>query len=325
MVALQQDTSLIPVSAIVATANRNEVLARTFNSLQAQGILPAELIIVDASQDDHTQEVTTVFAQQLGSRPCRVVWERAKEWGAAPQRNQGMVRATQPIIWFFDDDIVFEANCLARLWAAIQSDMNLGGVNAMIINQRYQPPGRISRFMFRLMAGRSELSYAGRVLGPAVNVLPEDRDDLSEVVPVQWLNTTCTLYRRDALPDPPFSLKFTGYSMMEDLSLSLIVGRAWKLANARTARIYHDSQPGEHKTNPTVISHMEIVNRYYVMTEVLRKRRIQDYIKLALWQTFQMANCAIQTRFGLIFWRMLYGKWLGLCDIVHGRARSCSA
>ena len=82
------------------------------------------------------------------------------------------------VIGFFDDDILFEPDCIARLWRALQSDAGLGGVNAMITNQRYQSPGRVSRMMFRWMAGRREASYAGRVLGPAVNLLPEDRDDL---------------------------------------------------------------------------------------------------------------------------------------------------
>jgi len=57
------------------------------------------------------------------------------------------------------------------------------------------------------------------------------------------------MYRREAIPSPPFPEHFSGYSMMEDLTLSLVVGRKWKLANARTARIYHDSQPGTHKSN----------------------------------------------------------------------------
>ncbi len=58
------------------------------------------------------------------------------------------------------------------------------------------------------------------------------------MVPVEWLNTTCTLYRREALPDPPFLSHFTGYSLMEDLALSLTVGKRWKLANARGLRIF---------------------------------------------------------------------------------------
>ena len=169
-----------------------------------------------------------------------VVWQAAQTRGAASQRNQGVQECQHAVIGFFDDDILFEPDCIARLWRALQSDAGLGGVNAMITNQRYQPPGRVSRLMFRLMAGRPEASYAGHVLGPAVNLLPEDRDDLPEVVPVEWLNTTCTLYRREALPQPPFPDHFTGYSLMEDLSSVADGGEALAAGKRRTARIFHD-------------------------------------------------------------------------------------
>jgi GT2 family glycosyltransferase len=198
---------------------------------------------------------------------------------------------------FMDDDIILEPLCFARLWSALESDPHLGGVNAMITNQRYQTPGRISRFVFRMMAGRAERSYAGRVLGPAVNLLPEDGDDLPEIVPVEWLNTTCTLYRREALPDPPFPDHFKGYSLMEDLTLSLTVGKQWKLANARTARIYHDSQPGTHKSDPALLAEMQLINRHFVMTRILGRDRFSDYLKLVLFELFSMAS-SLQSRSG---------------------------
>ena len=119
---------------------------------------------------------------------------------------------------FFSNRIVCE-----RLWNAIESDRQLGGVNAMIVNQRYQPPGFISRTMFTLMHGRREKSFAGKLIGPAINLLPEDRDDLPEVVPVEWLNTTCTIYRREALPDPAFDVFF--YWLLADGGRDVVTAR----------------------------------------------------------------------------------------------------
>jgi glycosyltransferase involved in cell wall biosynthesis len=295
------------------------VLGRTLDSLCNQGALPSEIIIIDASDDDDTHEIVSAFSAQVDTRDCRVRWQSADVTGAAAQRNQGVALAAQPVIAFFDDDILFETDCIARLWDALQSDIRLGGVNAMIVNQRYQPPGRVSRLMFRLMAGRREASYAGRVLGPAVNLLPEDRDDLPEVVPVEWLNLGCTLYRREALPQPTFPKNFTGYSLMEDLSLSLSIGKEWKLANARTARIYHDSQPGSHKDDLVVTSKIELVNRYYVMTNVMGKHDFGAYARFALWELFQLATSALQKRGGIGFWRELRGKWLGVCHILNAK------
>jgi glycosyltransferase involved in cell wall biosynthesis len=286
---------LLPLTVVIPTRNRAAALRRTLESLAAQSSQPAELIIVDASENSATRSVCV--EQVVPGLRSDVSWDRADVAGAATQRNQGVRASSQSVMGFMDDDILFEPLCFARLWSALQSDPNLGGVNAMITNQRYQTPGRISRFVFRLMAGRAEGSYAGRVLGPAVNLLPEDGDDLPEIVPVEWLNTTCTLYRREALPDPPFPDHFTGYSLMEDLTLSLTVGKCWKLANARTARIYHDSQPGTHKSDPALLAEMQLINRHFVMTKILGRDRFADYLKLVLFELFSLAS-SLQSRSG---------------------------
>ena len=304
----------IPVSAVIATKDRAASLARTLDSLAAQGVLPAELIAVDGSAGEDSRAVLenwgAKFAPQVAVR-----WQRAEKLGAAIQRNQGIAAATQPFIWFFDDDILFEPECVNRLWRAMESDPQLGGVNAMITNQQYHPPGRVSRTVFTLLHGRREHSFAGRIIGPAVNLLPEDRDDLPEVVPIEWLNTTCTLYRREALPHPPFDSIFTGYSMMEDVTLSVRVGRTWQLANARTARIFHDSQPGTHKADVSALATMELVNRHYVMTEILGRRRWSDYARLFLWEAFQMAVGVARTESRRSLPAKCRGKWQAVQNI----------
>jgi glycosyltransferase involved in cell wall biosynthesis len=287
-------TRLLPMSMIIPTRNRATTLRRTLESLGTQSYQPAELIIVDASEDSSTRVVCEETDPGLHSV---VWWYRADVPGAAMQRNQGVRASSHLVVGFMDDDILVEPLCFTRLWSALQSDPHLGGVNAMITNQHYQTPGTISRFVFRLMAGNAERSYAGRVLGPAVNLLPEDGDDLPEVVPVEWLNLGCTLYRREALPDPPFPSHFIGYSLMEDLALSLIVGRCWKLANVRTARIYHDSQPGAHKSDPAQLAEMQLVNRHFVMTRILGRDRLSDYLKLVLFELFSVAS-SLQSRSG---------------------------
>lgn len=300
----------LPASAVVPTRNRVGAMGRMLDSLLKQDVLPAELIVVDGSEDDETRRVVEAFSQSAAG-VCEAKYLRAETLGAAVQRNQGVAVATQPVIWFFDDDILFEPECVSRLWAAFKSADDIGGANAMITNQRYQSPGRASRFMFRLMGGKGS-SFAGRVLGPAVNLLPEDRDDLPEIVPVEWINLGCTLYRREALPEPAFSTHFTGYSLMEDVTLSVIVGRKWKLVNARTARIYHDSQPGSHKSNAAELSAMELVNRHYVMTKILGRTRLLDYVRLFLWEAFQMVAALTQADSRRQIFSNLRGKGMAL-------------
>jgi glycosyltransferase involved in cell wall biosynthesis len=309
-------SELLPISAIVPTRHRAGAFARTLQSLAQQSMQPAEMIVVDGSIDDQTRELCD---RQILGLMTQIRYYKATEIGAATQRNQAIAHATQAVIWLMDDDILLEPDCLARLWAALQSDCAIGGVNAMITNQRYLPPGRVSRMLFQFLHGQPQESYAGRCIGPAFNLLPEDDPALPEIVPVEWLNTTCTLYRRAALPQPVFASWFTGYSLMEDVTLSLTVGKQWTLVNARTARIFHDSQPGDHKSDRGVLARMELLNRHYVMTQILERRGVQDYFKLGVLQLFEIV-ASLQTGQG---WRslpaLLNGKLSGLFALLSQR------
>jgi GT2 family glycosyltransferase len=173
--------------------------------------------------------------------------------------------------------------------------------------------------MFTLMHGRNETSFAGKVIGPAINLLPEDRANLPEVVPVEWLNTTCTIYRREALPTPVFESIFVGYSLLEDLALSLRVAQSgWKLANARTARVFHDSQPGTHKDDLACNLAMDVCNRHYVLKNVLDAAHPINYFKWIIWEVFQFAAQLTNYRRWRFLIAYLRGKFAGLHCIYHG-------
>jgi glycosyltransferase involved in cell wall biosynthesis len=306
-------STLLPISAILPTRNRSVPLGKMLNSLAKQSVQPVEMIVVDGSTTDETKQLCHTIISGLATQ---IIYHSAIEVGAATQRNQAMNYASQDTIWLLDDDIIFESDCLERLWIALDSDPELGGVNAMISNQRYLPPGRISRLLFQFLHGRSEVSYAGKCIGPAFNLLPEDRPELPEVVPVEWLNTTCTLYRRRVLPQPLFPSHFTGYSLMEDVTLSLIVGKQWKLANVRTARIFHDSQPGDDKSNPMKLAKMDLVNRHYVMTCVLNRRQPMDYLKLAVLQLFGIAASLVSAQGWISLPAVLFGKVSAIKEVI---------
>ncbi|OUL29871.1 glycosyltransferase [Nostoc sp. T09] len=305
--------NLLPISALLPTLNRSVALARMLQSLAQQSVQPEEMIVVDASTDDSTQNLCQ---KEIPGLATIIKYYRATETGAATQRNQAMTYASQNVIWLLEDDILLETDCLARLWLALHSAPNIGGVNAMIVNQRYLPPGRISRLLFHFLHGRSENSYAGKCIGPALNLLPEDDPSLPEVVSVEWLNSGCTLYRREALPQPLFPINFTGYSLMEDVTLSLMVGKTWKLANARTAKIFHDSQPGDYKNDPSVLGKMELINRHYVMTCILGRRTPIDYFKLLVIEIFGITASMISVQGWVKLPALLFGKLAAISELI---------
>lgn len=314
-VSCAKERSIVfPASAVIPTRDRAISMTRFLESLTGQSHQPAELIIVDASPGTDTETLLALWDRRLVSA---IRYHRASTAGAAAQRNQGVALAREPFILFMDDDILLESDCLSRLWSAMGSDPTLGGVNAMITNQCYSPPGRVTRTLFRTLHGSNLPSFAGKCIGPALNLLPEDADDLPAVVDTEWLNTTCTLYRREALPEPPFSGHFTGYSMMEDLTLSLIVSRSWRLANARTARIYHASEQSGDKLDVAKMARMELVNRHYVMRQILDRRSSGDYGKLLLLEMFGIVSALCSTTGLIQLPKVLAGKASGLAAILR--------
>ena len=277
--------STIPVSAIIPTKDRLDVLIRTLDSLSMQSTKPSEVIIVDGSVDDFSE---LVGKSKIADGTIKLIYQKAIKNGAANQRLQGMNLASHPFIWFLDDDIILEEDCAKRLFEGFSYQENVGAVNAMIVNQRYTKPGFVTRCMYRIMHPNKLTTYAGKIIGPAWNLLPEDEPGLPDYVACEWLNTTCTIYRREAMPNPVFAEFFQGYSMFEDVTLSVMIGKNHILLNARTARIFHDSQPGSHKNSIVEMSAMTLVNRYYVMTRVLKRKGVGHNFKLLVLELFGM-------------------------------------
>jgi glycosyltransferase involved in cell wall biosynthesis len=297
---LDYNLEKIPISAVIATADRVDVLKVALNSLYSQSVVPEQVILIDASNDNSTFLLCVEFFPLIEYR-------KAKNKGAAVQRNEGLELVDNSYVLFMDDDIIFEKNCLFKMWVSICSSIEIGGVSAFITNQKYAAPGKVSKFMYLIMHGKKLDSYAGLCIGPAWNLLPEDNCNLPELRPVEWLNTTCVIYRKAALPEPVFSSNFKGYSLLEDLCLSLTVAKKWKLFNNREAKIFHDSQIGIHKENLFKLSEMEIINRYYVMSKVLERVGLINNVKFFIFQLFGIVSSP--HRWNLKVW---FGKIRGI-------------
>jgi glycosyltransferase involved in cell wall biosynthesis len=309
----------LPISLVIATGGRPLALRRMLYSVHMQNVWPAQILIVDSSE---TLETEKLIGELVGHfEPSSLVrWLRAGARGAAVQRNQGVADASQPVIGFADDDVILQQDCMQRLWEALQSLPEVGGASAMITNQKYHEPGAASLFVYRVIGRGRGPDYAGKIIGPAVNLLPADRADMPAVVPVEWLNLGLTLYRKEALPNPPFDPAFQGYSLMEDAALSLVVGRKWKLVNARTARILHDTQMGSHKADSAAVARMGVVNRDFVARRILHRRGIGYWSSLAVWAAFQLAAQVGQLARNPKAWGALKGSIQGYTDIVFGRS-----
>lgn len=300
---------ILPITAIIATRNRAPHCSQLLQSISQQDQTLAEIIFCDSSDDDSTRNAIGSSARYL----------RATKRGAAPQRNQAILAAKQPFVLIMDDDITLEPNCLSSLWSVMQSMPAAGGVTATIVNEAYTAPGRWTRMLLKWFEGGHErTSYAGACVGPGYTFWPADDLNQADAVPVDWMGTGLALYRRELLPNPPFPSIFHGASLCEDLALSLSVAKVAPLFQASRARYVHLNAGGDHKSNVRKMASMNLVNRHYVMTRVMGKNSLADYVQFVAMIAFGMLDHLKRGRFDVIA-KQLVGCAQGCTKIISSR------
>jgi glycosyltransferase involved in cell wall biosynthesis len=90
------------LTVAIATFNRPDRLARCLDALLAGTVLPAEVIIVDQSQDT----ATAAILEQRRITPVSLVYIRQQQRGLSASRNAAVACAGFPIIAVTDDDCV---------------------------------------------------------------------------------------------------------------------------------------------------------------------------------------------------------------------------
>ena len=300
---------IVPVSAILPTRNRAPILARFLETLFHQEVLPAEIVICDASDNDDTDNLIQSEFPRWDSR-VRWVYQRAARTGLAPQRNQAVARASQPFVWFLDDDILLEPGCLRWLYETVSREPQTGGATASLVNEPYHPPGRMTRALMRWFEdGRTRPTYASACVGPGWTFLHDLHGPA--LTPAEWMGGGCTMYRKDALPVPAVPDHFEGGAIGEDLAASLHVAKSWQTWHVRDARCLHESQGGSHKRSASSLADQGLRNRYWIMTRVMRKTTRRDHFDFALMHAFTLASLLSRP-----------SQWLYLLPTVTGWARA---
>lgn len=107
------------VSIITPSFNREDLVAETLQSIQAQTYPHWENIIVDDGSTDRTKEIVASFA----ARDLRFkLFDRAgHRKGACTCRNEGVGRSSGKYVMFLDTDDVIEPFCIEQRVAAMES------------------------------------------------------------------------------------------------------------------------------------------------------------------------------------------------------------
>jgi glycosyltransferase involved in cell wall biosynthesis len=111
----------LPVSIIVPTYNRFELLLETIRSLLDQSRPAAEILVIDDGSNDGTASAAITALGQT------VTYLRLEEnQGKAAALNHGIKFAEHPFIWIFDDDDIAALDALERLYEALAARPDCG-------------------------------------------------------------------------------------------------------------------------------------------------------------------------------------------------------
>jgi GT2 family glycosyltransferase len=145
----------LPVSLIIASRNRPEMLADTVASITGGDARPAELVVVDQSDDVDSRIVS--MAEEAGLA-VQCLWMPAR--GLSRANNAGAAAARYDTLVFTHDDVLVERNWLRRL---VDAHVRLGA--ATVVTGRVVPaaPEIHGGFAPTLSRGTQPAIYAGRI------------------------------------------------------------------------------------------------------------------------------------------------------------------
>jgi GT2 family glycosyltransferase len=274
--------SALGYSVVIATFERPAELRTTLESLAAQTRRPERVVIVDSSPDERSSAVVEEMRERL---PLH--YERAARPSAALQRNTGASRVTTPLVAFLDDDVFVPPETMGKLCEVFERDAagEVGGVAARIDGMQHTTPRGLLWWYYRVQAGYSHPTYGGKLFGPGINCLPSYTESDGDLIPSDWLNSTCVFYRAELFAREKFP-EFEGYSFLEDVHVSSRIGRTHRLYFHRTATFEHRDAPSTFKRNMRELIRMRLRHQRVVARDILRIPEPLLTLKLLLHRAF---------------------------------------
>lgn len=264
---------------VIATRNRPDALALSLPLLIGQSRPPAQIIIVDSSDD--TAAVDAVVAAVTAATGYPIRLHRGPR-GSSHQRNAGLAFVTAPVVFFPDDDSLCHPGTTEALMRIYERDtegaiagvcaadtptspVDLGQAYAMTDEHRSHARRMILRH--RIESALTDLNpflVLGRALQtrrPAPAWIAEE-----EAAPVEWMTGYRMSFRTEVIRAAGFEEAFQGYGLYEDIDASFTAARMGALVGAHRARIYHHRFPSG-RPNRYAFAAMTIVNRGYVVAK----------------------------------------------------------
>ncbi len=282
-------------SLIICTYMRPKPLLQLLQSVQGQTLYPDEILVIDGSVNDETQQV---LMEHPFENLC-YFQVSGEHRGLTKQRNYGIARVSDAmeIVCFLDDDVVLETDYFEQLIQTYSAYPDALGVGGLITNEtKWEWAGEGykvtsneffydgwkrkdgSRFILRKKIGLDSDCPPGYSSlfshGRSVGFLPPS----GKTYEVETLMGGVASYRKTVFETMQFSSYFEGYGLYEDADFSLRVSKVGKLYLNTAVRLSHfhaaSGRPNQYRYGKMVVR-----NGWYVWRIKNPKPKIQHQLK----------------------------------------------
>lgn len=292
------------IAFVIATKDRPKELPRLLESLESQTLLPAQVIVVDGSEEP-VKEVLDGFPN------LKMKYLRCLPPSGTRQRNLGVraVDSSIHLIGFLDDDVVLESDAVEKMYSFW--DKVGGDVVGASLNMVNHPPLYASTLKNSFLISRLNLysDKRGRVPKSGFQTMI---GKVKETIFTEWLPTTASVWRRETLAKIKFDEWFEGYSYLEDLDFSYRVGKKWKLGVVSDAKFYHyPSSKG--RGNWFEFGKREVINRIYFVRKNEELSLVSCFLAI-LGRIFISIALAFQEKRHIYYLQRVVGNLRGLIE-----------
>ena len=290
---------------VIATRNRHEPLVEAVRSIVEQTVLPAELCVVDSSDEPLGRPEVERLSADAG---ITLEYVHPAERGLTIQRNIGIERTTGDPVFLIDDDVTLAPDVHEEILAEYARwGPELGGVRGAPVHP--PDPSRLTILWRKLFGMGGWWADGSGKMRPGFFV--EGVASSDSVRRVEYMNGWFMSYRRAVFEHERFDERLAGYAWKEDIDFSYrVVKRGYVLVQTPKARIVHHKSSSE-RLSPFDHQRMALANQFYLhrknMPQTLR-------YKAALWWALLGAlplnvGKVVQTRDPGYLTGFLVGAW----------------
>lgn len=225
------------ISLVVCTLNRSSIIKEF--QLQNLKLLDEcdEMIIVDASDNDETSNVIQAAIQENTGRANLKYFRHPP--GLPSQRNFGVSTASQPLVFFIDDDVTIASSSIAAVKKLFANDPDIDGITGWLV-ERHSPTVAHRAFtkVLSIVFGTSCFGES-RLMASGLPIIPDG--NLHEHR-AEFMRGGFSVYQRKIFENGcRFNEEFEGYAYLEDTDFSHeLMRRRYNLKYSPALKGFHE-------------------------------------------------------------------------------------